>query len=95
MNCKPGDLAVIVKSYAGNEGKIVRCLEPRPNHKFLDLRDGTFFIAFGWLLDTEIKGRYGRTATVAADFQLRPLRNSDGADETLTWKAIPSPKVTA
>src|SRR5574337_462291 len=25
LNCKQGDLAVIVRSYAGNEGKVVRC----------------------------------------------------------------------
>jgi hypothetical protein len=27
MNCKPGDLAIIVKSVAGNEGKIVHCIK--------------------------------------------------------------------
>lgn len=27
MNCKEGDLAMIVKSKAGNEGKIVRCIQ--------------------------------------------------------------------
>lgn len=27
MNCKAGDLALIVKSMAGNEGKVVTCLE--------------------------------------------------------------------
>lgn len=27
MNCKKGDLAMIVRSYAGNHGKVVTCLE--------------------------------------------------------------------
>lgn len=27
MNCQKGDLAIIIKSYAGNEGKVVTCLE--------------------------------------------------------------------
>lgn len=26
MNCKPGDLAIVVRSKSGNEGKIVRCI---------------------------------------------------------------------
>lgn len=26
MNCKPNDLAMIIKSMAGNEGKIVTCI---------------------------------------------------------------------
>ena len=27
MNCKQGDMAVVVRSSAGNEGKVVTCLE--------------------------------------------------------------------
>lgn len=27
MNCKLGDMAIIIKSQAGNEGKVVTCLE--------------------------------------------------------------------
>lgn len=27
MNCKQGDMAVVIKSQAGNEGKVVTCLE--------------------------------------------------------------------
>ena len=30
MNCKQGDLAIIVRSTCGNEGKIVHCLELFP-----------------------------------------------------------------
>jgi len=28
MNCKQGDLAIVIRSVRGNEGKIVRCVSP-------------------------------------------------------------------
>lgn len=76
MNCKQGDLAVIVRSLAGNEGKVVQCLRPVLNelHAFPGPR---------WLIDRAIPhSTQGATLTVA-DCALRPLRDSDGEDEML------------
>lgn len=34
MNCKPGDLAILIKSHAGNEGKIVKVGKFYGTYKF-------------------------------------------------------------
>ena len=81
MNCKPGDLAVIVRSIAGNEGRIVRCLEfvgPGDDQKLCDC----------WLLDQQIPGTL-RPIRVISDSKLRPIRDNNGEDETLTWAGKP------
>lgn len=77
MRCKQGDLAVIVKSGAGNEGKVVRCLE------FLGDIDG-FEIGGRWRIDQTVWTRFGELVSHVADRQLKPLRNTDGEDEMLT-----------
>ena len=76
LNCKQGDLAVIVRSMAGNEGKIVRCLRLvfDPSHYF----DGP-----RWLIDREVPHSTRGTVRTIADCALRPLRDNEGEDETL------------
>lgn len=86
MNCRKGDLAIIVKSWAGNEGKIVRCL-------FIDAeRSGYETLAPGgivhppepiWIIDQEIPGFDGSLSNYIADSQLRPIRDpgDDATDE--------------
>jgi hypothetical protein len=51
MNCKPGDLAIIVKSLAGNEGKIVRCVRLR-GMKPCSTPDGLVTPVLSWEIDS-------------------------------------------
>ena len=37
MNCKQGDIAIVVKSFAGHEGKIVRCIRLAEETEWIDL----------------------------------------------------------
>ena len=81
MNCKKGDLAVIVRSDAGNEGKIVRCLRYEP---WFSQRVGEppRWIE-SWLIDKPLFGWAGDVTHHIEDYKLRPLRDSDGEDEVL------------
>ena len=81
MNCKKGDLAIVVSSLAGNEGRIVRCLE------FI----GMMFWLHGeelrrnatWRIDVELPPFDGKHNDMIEDYKLRPLRDNDGEDEML------------
>lgn len=84
MNCKPGDLAVIVRSLAGLEGRIVHCMRLADSCNF-DL-DGRMVLYDGgprWVLEKPIVNSDGDTLYTYADARLRPLRDSDGEDEVL------------
>jgi hypothetical protein len=84
MNCKPGDLAVVVKSHAGNEGKIVRCVE------YTGLNFWPFIgVDHSWRIDSSLRSYAGTYGNDIADSQLRPIRDNDGEDETLTWAGKP------
>ena len=81
MNCKKGDLAVVVRSKFGNLGRIVQCLRlaTKEDHEaynvFFD-NDPT------WILDVPVNCSFS-TAPLITDKQLRPLRDSNGEDEML------------
>ena len=88
MNCKQGDLAVIVRSSAGNEYKIVRCLRFIP--RLLQLgRNGRVMETPCWEIDTPLRGFLGTIDCFISDSQLRPLRDSDGEDEMLRLAGRP------
>ena len=80
MNCKQGDLAVIVRSMIGNEGSIVKCVNFLPTHLFTS----GFLGVNCWRLEREIKGQF-----VAQDAWLRPIRDSDSEDEILRMVGNP------
>ncbi len=82
LNCKQGDLAVIVRSAAGNEGRLVQCLRLVVGHEELT-PGGTLLRTPAWETDTDLRGCHGRVDRYVADAQLRPLRDSDGEDEML------------
>lgn len=84
MRCKPGDLAIVVKSRAGNEGKIVTCL------RFVGEVPG-FEGNDYWRTDTVVLSRQGLPNSYFRDSYLCPLRGSDRQDQTLTWKPIHEP----
>lgn len=77
MKCRQGDLAVIVRSVAGNEGKIVRCIRIAGAWR---AKDGA---GPRWETDPPVRGLLGECAYPVADLNMRPLRDSDGEDEVL------------
>lgn len=92
MNCKQGDLAIFVKSAAGNEGKIVQCVE-YVGKKALHFPDGKIEEVDCWITEPQFPGWSGQTKNVfTPDDFLRPIRDNDGQDETLTWAGLPKKK---
>lgn len=90
LNCKVGDLAIVIKSTAGNEGKIVQCLKFVPNKQFLK-RDCNVIVEDSWIVDSKLKTWNGRPGNAIPDAWLKPIRNQDGEDEML--KIVGYPKV--
>jgi hypothetical protein len=86
LNCKPGDFAVIVRvrTLTQNLGALVECVEfvGGPENewrcKTLSPLQGTFRMCPA--------GGIGRIR----DGSLRPIRDSDGEDETLQWLDVPN-----
>ena len=92
MRCRQGDLAVIVRSVAGNEGKIVRCVKFVPD--LVLCRPGnTLSPALpGWRVDPPMWSAHGTLSRHAFDYQLRPIRDNDGEDEILRVVGKPNVK---
>lgn len=76
LNCKVGDLAVLVRSKSCPQliGSVVRCIS------FED----SFDIP-GWVVEPQID-----TYWCIADRLLRPIRDQSGDDETLSWCDVPN-----
>lgn len=94
MNCKPGDLAVIVRSMAGNEGKIVRCVRLADSSEAkeagFDMRPEV------WVLEKPLMTRLGFPASLCYDAHLRPIRDpgDDAVDESTAWlPPVPLPAI--
>ena len=83
LNCKQGDLVVMVRSSNGNEGKVFTVL------RFIGAVDG-FDGSDYWETDLELPTRLGGSFAVARDSYLRPIRPSNGQDETLSWIDVPN-----
>jgi hypothetical protein len=89
MNCKKGDLAIIVSSSCGNEGKIVQCLELLITESFPDTKGRRQWHIGGvhpvWRIDRPINFR-NTFDTVqimyCSDAKLRPLRGDLNGDDT-------------
>ena len=101
LNCKQGDLAIIVKSDARNEGKIVRCLEFLETDR-VPSACGTYMLRMPikrptWRVNVVLN--YGRErgkvihgyAYYASDEQLRPLRGDLTQDDTTTTEELSTP----
>lgn len=71
LRCKPGQLAMIIKSSVGNEGKVVRCLRLRPHSEF------NFPTEFGpvWEVDTLLLTSHGNWVPAMYDAWLMPLND--------------------
>lgn len=90
LNCWPGCNAIFVKSFAGNEGKIVRCVEFLGELKFK--QSGK---KFAWRIDRNLPNEAGGVTDIAMDSALRPLRDSDGQDEMLRIAGLPNKQPAA
>lgn len=97
MNCRPGDLAVVVVCiWPENIGGIVRVIAPTGDyHPVAGPEWQLETMQAMWTLEPgNRKMRVGAGyITHAYDGQLRPLRAAEGDDETLTWKCGKAPKV--
>ena len=89
MNCRPGDLAIIVRVECASEqwfiGRIVRCVAA------FQRLGGTC-----WTIETPLYGPDGTKYTAAFDRSLKPLRDpgDDARDESFSWCPAPE-NVTA
>lgn len=92
MNCKPGDLAIRVA--APWHARVPRdaLVQVRSFVGAASLRSADGLVRHGvdvW--DVEYRGDlYG-----IPDSELRPIRDQDGTDETLTWAPVPGQPVEA
>lgn len=90
MNCKPGDIAVVIFSRGGgNEGKIVTCIRPVQR---LYLECGT---VAAWMTEPMLVNRLGLEVPTP-DHQLRPIRDpgEDAVDESKAWlPPVPLPTI--
>jgi hypothetical protein len=91
LNCKQGDLAVIVRSFAGNEGKIVTCIRLATMAERAYARfDNALLPGEAWVIDRVVLSANGMRVPLAYDAQLRPLRDSEGEDEVLRLVGLPN-----
>jgi hypothetical protein len=96
MNCKQGDLAIVVRSTVGNEGKIVSCVKlfgylPSCPHNGVHWANG---IDTDYLeIDPPVIGRHNATGELSPcsffpDAHLRPLRGDLLDEETETGREL-------
>ena len=85
MNVKQGDLAIQIKSIAGNEGAIVKVIEPYNDETFDGLR-WCVGAGFKWLCEftRPVKSDMGITYKIAPvpDAWLRPISGLPMEEET-------------
>ena len=86
LNCKDGDLAVVV--IGCHSGKMVTCMKLRVCP--VEIRSGVFITAAVWDIDRQLSDWSGSLGANIEDSLLRPIRNDPGADETLSWCDVPS-----
>lgn len=88
LNCKPMDLAVMVRSDADNEGKIVECIRLATTE---EIKAINFASRHGpvWIISPGLISSHGRLVPMALDAYLHPIRDQPGEDETLTWAPVP------
>lgn len=95
LNCKPGDLAYITKSGSPNLGKIVTVIEKFDGRlsstgRAYERVENAWIVEGGGLV---IPGKLTPVPWhMVQDKYLRPIRDSDGEDETLTWAGKPERK---
>jgi hypothetical protein len=85
MNCKPGDLAICFKGYHPDDMALVGQI-----FKVVSIYGTNVLGQPCWVYEGEIrKDASGRDILAVCDETLRPIRDNDGEDETLTWAGKP------
>lgn len=85
LNCKPGDLAIVVHSDAGNHGKIVECLELVPDFKFKNTNE-IIIATPSWRIDRFLRCWDGGQINYIPDSFLRPLPPLSEDESTPAFK---------
>lgn len=91
MNCKPGDLAFMVRSQAGNEGRIVLCIRLSPFDGLI-APGGVSNKGDVWEIEPPMRAWDGSMTSHALDRNLRPIRPGDISDEEV--RDLYAPKQT-
>lgn len=89
MNCKPGDLAICVRN-CRQQGKIATCIRLASVYEISRYRLTNKDNLTLWIVDRDFSYEGGVIAPIIADEFLRPIRDQDGEDETLTWAGKPN-----
>jgi hypothetical protein len=85
MNCKPGDMAVIVRSHdTRNIGRLVTVLRPYPRI------EASWWICSGSVLHGIFSDWPTGAEVGMYDSHLRPIRDQPGDDEMLSITGLPS-----
>lgn len=96
MNCKPGDLAVVIKG-PRSAGRIVKVLRAYRRDEIVHSKCGNLRaivdlqIGPAWHIEGHVFVMVGGKVyeiQVGYDSCLKPLRDNDGEDETLQWKEL-------
>lgn len=87
MNCKPGDLAMLVFSRVGNEGKIFTVIRLATAGEVSDWRLNPRLT--WWAISEPIRSSWGDYFEYAPDEFLRPIRDQDGTDEMIRIAGLP------
>lgn len=93
LRCKPGDLAVVITSFAGNEGKFVEVIRSLGVHPFWRGEYWCNGQGHVWLCKSagsQIKAMYGASGMEMpiADNCLRPIRPSAEPESTETREEL-------
>jgi hypothetical protein len=83
LNCKQGEIAIVVQSNAGNEGRVLTCLHLASRKQCEAESLGWWTAGAVWVTDADLMCNDGTTTRLYPDSRLRPLRDSEGEDEVL------------
>ncbi len=94
LNGKLGKLAIIVKSEAGNEGKIVTLTKYLGTICWIGVNGPDTHGSPSWETDTALPAYDGSEDNTVEDEQIRLLDDpdEDAQDETLSWLPVPNTK---
>lgn len=95
MNCKPGDLAFIVRAPHPRLRNILGAVVKVTDNSITKYVDGPAWLCDGVPCvqappDHGLPGEQNGRLAYVPDAWLRPIRDNDGEDETLTWAGKPS-----
>ena len=92
MNCKPGDLAIVIRSRAGNEGRIFTCIRLATVAEIESHLLFSYMSQPCWITDGEFNAKaargdqvFHRAIDIVPDACARPIRDpgEDARDEML------------